>query len=62
MEEMQPSLAPVLQAWALGSLSVPITSKKAEHALLLLRGQWAMSLFPEGLRWASGGRVGGRVT
>lgn len=30
---------------ALVSLRVSITSKKAEHALLLLGGQWTISLF-----------------
>lgn len=38
-------LALPLEVWALVSLRVSITSKKAEHALLLLRGQWTISLF-----------------
>lgn len=52
MDETRPGLAPVLQPrWPIGgfgalvSLRVSITSKKAEHALLLLGGQWTISLF-----------------
>ena len=38
-------LASTLGAWAQVSFSVSITYEKAEHALLLLRGQWTISLF-----------------
>lgn len=57
-----PGLPPVmLEAWALALLSVPITSEKAGHALLLLRGQWAMSLFLKGQagQWRKGGNTVG---
>lgn len=49
-----------LAAWALVSFRASITSKRAEHALLLLRGQWTILLCLKD--WAvSGGGVGTRV-
>ena len=57
-------LALPLEAWALVSFRVSITFKKAEHALLLPRGQWTIALFLKNRAgwWRRGGNKSGQAS